>query len=43
MLLLEHGYNQSEEVLRILQTTGLKFKETIKDHQGHHRITIATK
>ena len=43
MLVLEHGYNQSEEVLRILQTTGLKFKETIKDHQGHHRITIATK
>ena len=42
-LIIEHGYNQSEEVLRILQTTGLKFKETIKDHQGHHRITIATK
>ena len=43
MLVLEHGYNQSEEVLKILQTTGLEFKEAIKDHQGHHRITIATK
>jgi len=43
MLIIEHGYNQHQQILKIIQSAGLEFKEVLKDQQGHNRITIALK
>ena len=43
ILIIEHGYNQHQQILKIIQSAGLEFKEVLKDQQGHNRITIASK
>ncbi|MFZ3088166.1 MAG: peptide chain release factor N(5)-glutamine methyltransferase, partial [Methylotenera sp.] len=40
-LMLEHGYNQAEQVADLMAQTGLVDIETIKDFGGNHRVTIS--
>lgn len=40
-LMLEHGYNQKGAVHKILSFTGYQCINTLKDYQGHDRITVA--
>ncbi len=39
-LLLEHGYNQAEEVATLLKQSGFSEIETIKDLGGNNRVTL---
>ena len=39
-LMLEHGYNQAEQVADLMAQAGLVSIETIKDFGGNHRVTI---
>jgi release factor glutamine methyltransferase len=39
-LLLEHGYNQAEEVATLLKLSGSSEIETIKDLGGNNRVTL---
>lgn len=40
VLLLEHGYNQAEEVATLLKQSGFSEIETIKDLGGNNRVTL---
>lgn len=39
-LMLEHGYNQAEQVADLMAQIGLTYIETIKDLGGNHRVTM---
>lgn len=39
-LMLEHGYNQAEQVSELMAQAGLTDIETIKDLGGNHRVTM---
>lgn len=43
LLAFEHGYNQAEEVKRIMSKSGFQNIVLINDYQSHPRITIGTK
>ena len=40
MLAFEHGFNQKSQVSKIMKKNGFKNIETLKDHQGHPRVTV---
>lgn len=42
-IILEHGYDQADEVKEVFLYNLLKPEKTIVDYQGHTRISIATK
>lgn len=42
-LLLEHGYNQAEDVRTILESNGYTECQTIKDYQGNWRVSMGKK
>jgi release factor glutamine methyltransferase len=40
MLAFEHGFNQMSQVSKIMKKNGFKNIKTLKDHQGHPRVTV---
>ncbi|OOZ40666.1 peptide chain release factor N(5)-glutamine methyltransferase [Solemya elarraichensis gill symbiont] len=42
MLMLEHGYDQAEEVTQLLDSAGYYQIETCLDHGGNQRVTFGT-
>jgi release factor glutamine methyltransferase len=42
-IIMEHGYDQADEVNNIFCNNSLKPENTIIDYQGHERISIASK
>ncbi len=42
-ILLEHGYDQANDVAQILEQTGFRNIETLKDLAQHQRATLATR
>jgi release factor glutamine methyltransferase len=40
LLMLEHGYNQTESVAMLLRDAGFKGIETVKDLGGNNRVTL---
>ncbi|HEB58299.1 MAG TPA: peptide chain release factor N(5)-glutamine methyltransferase [Gammaproteobacteria bacterium] len=42
-LLLEHGFDQGEAVRTLLAAQGLGNIETVRDHAGHERLSLAKK
>ena len=40
LLLLEHGYNQAEQVAALLKQAGFSEIETVKDLSGNERVTL---
>jgi release factor glutamine methyltransferase len=43
LLFFEHGYNQSDDVKRIMTKFGFKDITLIKDYQSQPRITLGIK
>ena len=43
LVLFEHGYNQSDDVKRIMTKFGFKDITMVKDYQSQPRITLGRK